>query len=310
MIISHHHEEVHHQGRLLTLASVRQAGYHVHRCSGVIRSFLKACVTCRKLRGEFMRQQMADLPADRLEVAPPFTFTGLDTFGPYAIHDGRSTRRSTSSKKIWVLLLTCLSSRAVHLEPLYSMDAISLDLALRRFMAVRGECKSFRSDNGSNFLPVRARMLRESPNLTWELTPPGASHQAGVWERKVGSVKSVFSGAMRQAGQRTLSREEFITLLQECASIVNHTPLYEISADPNFKTSHNTAAFQEPDLLCYGKARWRRVQYLAQQFWRRWKTTFIHTLTERHKWKRKTPALLLEMWFCFVTVMLHEMYGP
>ena len=113
------------------------------------------------------------------------------------------------------------------------MDATSFDLALRRFLAVRGKCKHYRSDNGTNFLPVRTRMLKEVPDLTWELTPPGASHQAGVWERKLGCIKNVFSGAMRRAGQRVLSREEFITLLQECASIVNHTPLYEISADPN-----------------------------------------------------------------------------
>ena len=45
------------------------------------------------------------------------------------------------------------------------------------------------------------------------------------------------------------------------------------------------------DLLSYGKARWRRVQYLADQFWSRWKADYISTLQTRSKWKKKTKNL-------------------
>ena len=67
----------------------------------------------------------------------------------------------------------------------------------------------------------------------WKFLPPHASHFAGVWERKVVAIKSVLDISLKQLGPRTLSREEFSTFIQEAASIVNHTPLGEVSADPN-----------------------------------------------------------------------------
>ena len=65
-------------------------------------------------------QKMSDLPVVRLEESAPFSNTGIDVFGHYFIHDGKSTRRSSANKKVWVLLFTCLVSRAVHLEVLSS----------------------------------------------------------------------------------------------------------------------------------------------------------------------------------------------
>ena len=40
--------------------------------------------------------------------------------------------------------------------------------------------------------------------------------------------------------------------------------------------------FQRTDL--YLNKRWRRVQYLANEFWNRWKKEFVHSLQPRQKW--------------------------
>ena len=40
--------------------------------------------------------------------------------------------------------------------------------------------------------------------------------------------------------------------------------------------------FQRRDFYCC--KRWRRVQYLANGFWTRWKKEFLQTLRERRKW--------------------------
>ena len=40
--------------------------------------------------------------------------------------------------------------------------------------------------------------------------------------------------------------------------------------------------FQQPDL--YSRKRWHRVQYLANQFWFRWKREFLQNLQRRSKW--------------------------
>ena len=65
------------------------------------------------------------------------------------------------------------------------------------------------------------------------LIPPYASLIAGVSERKVGAVKIVFNSAIVAAKQTFFLRDEFSTLLQEPASIVNHnTPYCEVSNNP------------------------------------------------------------------------------
>ena len=49
--------------------------------------------------------------------------------------------------------------------------------------------------------------------------------------------------------------------------------------------------FEAEDLLSYGKLRHRRVQYLSDHFWRRWRTEYLHTLNKRPKWQTRKPCI-------------------
>jgi hypothetical protein len=98
---------------------------------------------------------MANLPADRIEAAPPFTNTGLDCFGPFEVKDGRR------NVKRYGLILTCLASRAVHLEVLEDLSTDSFICGLRRFIAIRGNVKLIRCDRGTNFIGAD-RELRQA----------------------------------------------------------------------------------------------------------------------------------------------------
>ena len=98
---------------------------------------------------------MANLPADRLEETPIFYNVGLDVFGPFYIHDGVYTRRQNATKKIWALIFVCLPSRAIHLEPLTSMDTSSFRNAFSRFTVIRGSCKLLRFDQGTNLIAAK-----------------------------------------------------------------------------------------------------------------------------------------------------------
>ena len=242
-ILLHFHEQCIHQGRMLTVAALRHAGFYIHNQKNTVGKFLRRCVICRKLRGFPESQIMADLPGDRIEKVPPFTRTGVDVFGPYLVYDGRTTRRSSASKKVWVVLFTCLYSRAIHVDLLSALDSSTFHLALRRFSAIRGSCELFRSDRGTNFVGLENQisgaslesLVQQSDNCgaKWLFLPAGASHFAGVWERKIGSVKRVLDASMQLCGSSPLSRDEFATLLQEAASIVNSSPLGDTSSDPN-----------------------------------------------------------------------------
>ena len=50
---------------------------------------------------------MADLPPERLTEAAALTHIGIDSFGPFYVTDGKTTRRNASSKKVFALMITC-----------------------------------------------------------------------------------------------------------------------------------------------------------------------------------------------------------
>ena len=309
LVLSSCHEDAQHQGRLITSAAIRQSGYHIVNSGRVISSFIKDCFICKRFRGKLQSQQMSQLPSDRIDRIAPFEKCGMDVFGPYHLCNGYSTRKSSSTKKVWVLILTCLYSRGIHLELLTSLDTATFMLAFRRFVALRGNCTLLRSDNGTNFIGAKnqtentieentLRKALEKKGCDWRFLPPKASHMAGVWERKIGAVKKVLNASMCLLKTRLLSRDEFSTLLQEAGSIVNHTPLSEVPCDPtepfpvspalliNLRESPSSfkEEFSEKDLLAYGQKRWRRVQFLSEQFFVRWKREYIQQQQHRNKW--------------------------
>lgn len=313
-ILEHCHRLIQHQGRHVTAGAVREAGYHVEGSAQAVRYLVKHCEFCRRLRAPVMEQLMADLPVDRLSRTAPFTNCGLDVFGPFHVKDRPRTRSNLGTVKVWALLLTCLASRAVHVEVLFGLDTSSFRNSLRRFLAIRGTCKMFRSDRGTNFVGSNNQDLDleqiqgelGSRGVDWKFNPPGASHFGGIWERKIGQVRRCLEGALLQAGPRLLSLDEFNTFLQEAVAVVNSTPLWIVSEDPNDPLPISPSSlltlkeepyscpvqdFTKQDIMAYGKLRWKRAQFLADQFWVRYRKTYFHRLQERNKWNKKQKNL-------------------
>ena len=90
LLARHYHILVKHQGRHLTEGAVRSAGFWITGGKRLISSVIHKCVKCRKLRGRYETQKMADLPSVRLEPSPPFTAVGVDAFGPWLIVSRRT----------------------------------------------------------------------------------------------------------------------------------------------------------------------------------------------------------------------------
>ena len=307
LIIKACHEKVGHAGRGLTLARVRSAGYWIVRGRRAVTRLILHCVICKKLRGQVQQQKMADLPADRLEEAPPFTYSGVDMFGPFYVHERRN------QSKRWGVLFTCLNCRAVHIETACSLSTDAFLNAYRRFVCRRGPVRVLRCDRGTNFVggkralelaldemdsdTIRMELLKEDCDwVTMELNFPYASNMGGVWERIIRSAKAALNGLLRQCDAR-LDDELLRTLLCEVEAIVNSRPLTSFHMSPNdphpiFPANILTqkssvvlpppGVFQRGDVYC--RQRWRRVQHLANQFWRRWRSDFLPSLQERRKW--------------------------
>ena len=104
----------------------------------LVKGYIHKCVTCRRLRSRLLVQKMSDLPSDRLQEAPPFTYTGVDMFGPFIVRKGRS------DVKRYGALFTCLSCRAIHIEVTDDMSTDSFINAYRRFVCRRGSVRELR----------------------------------------------------------------------------------------------------------------------------------------------------------------------
>ena len=124
----------------MTHNALRQAGYWIINGHSSISYLLQRCVTSRKLRRSTQVQKMANLPEEQLTPAPPFTYTGMDVFGPWYIKEGRK------ELKRWGIIFTCLSSRAIYLETLNTMETDSFTNALRRFVNRQGTVRELRCD--------------------------------------------------------------------------------------------------------------------------------------------------------------------
>lgn len=310
LVAKHYHAQVHHQGRLITGGAIRQAGFWLIGGHDTVTKVISACVPCKKLRGPPLEQRMADLPRDRTEVCPPFTNVGFDVFGPWMVQT-RKTRGGAANAKRWGLVFTCLSSRAIHIEVLEAMDTSAFICALRRFFALRGHAKLLRCDRGTNFVGAKTELKDASSELNeekvkkfvtesgceWELNPPHASHFGGVWERQINTIRRVLDAMFAELGRTQLTHELLITLMAEVVAIVNARPITALPSDPDdprplspamlltMKTrpaGPSPGQFTQPDL--YVRRRWRRVQYLADQFWTRWRREYLQSLQRRPKW--------------------------
>ena len=313
LVISHFHSLSQHQGRHLTHAQIIQNGFHVESGKKLIKQFLSNCVVCKKLRSKLSTQKMSDLPTDRIERCPPFANCGLDVAGPWYVVQGRATRQNPGKKKIWIVLFTCLASRAISVELIDSLSTPSFKNALSRFLDKNGACRRIRSDRGRNFVGAQPDEVKEDElpdveelkdamgqkGVEWLFNPPYAHHFGGAWERKIGSLRRVLEGTLATTGKRTLTREELETFVWGAVAVVNSTPLWEISPSPDDPMPLTPAMlltlrdsphppppedFTEDDLLAYGKLRWRRTQFLIDEFWRRWYDEYLHNLQKRSKW--------------------------
>jgi len=89
LIIQYCHHAIKHQGSGMTLNELRQRGYWVIGGTSAVGCFVSKCTICRRFRAPTQDQKMADLPKDRTEPVPPFTYSAVDYFGPFYIKDGR-----------------------------------------------------------------------------------------------------------------------------------------------------------------------------------------------------------------------------
>ena len=191
----------------MTLALL-SADYLVRRRS--VNRIVSTCRRCRRYRGLAYQSSDGCLPAFRTEPSRPFSRVGLDFFGPLYVDQGT---------KAWVLLFTCATSRAVHLELVRSQNTEDVKKALRRFFTLRSTPELIISDNAKTF---RALLDHIPRSVTWRFIPEAAPWWGGFWERMVGITKKCLKITLHQCH---LTFDELAVTLYELAFHLNIRPL-------------------------------------------------------------------------------------
>lgn len=135
LIVRDYLEVTAHGGRELVLCEIRRI-FWIVRGRNLVKDAIRLCVKCRKMNARRLEQVIGPLPKPRLEAYnPPFTFTGVDLFGPLAVKWGRSTA------KTWGCLFTCMNTLAVYLDVVPSLEADDFIMVLRQISSRRGAPK-------------------------------------------------------------------------------------------------------------------------------------------------------------------------
>ncbi|XP_055632467.1 uncharacterized protein LOC129772957 [Toxorhynchites rutilus septentrionalis] len=301
LIISSVHQHFCHMNHQTTLNQIRRR-FYVPQLRSAYKRVRARCQHCKNRQAKPVAPEMSALPPARLKTfCRPFSYVGIDYFGPIHVVVGRRT------EKRWGVLITCLTVRAIHLEVAHSLTTDSCILAIRNFIARRGTPLEIVSDRGTNFIGA-SRELKEAlqkmdhekliehfvtTDTKWSFNPPASPHFGGAWERLVQSVKKTLK---QLQVTRTPTDELLKNMLSEIELIINSRPLTELPLDdelsqaltPNHFLIGSSDGSKPPftfDDSSYAlKHTWKSSQVYANRFWRRWVAEYLPTLTRRTKW--------------------------
>ena len=120
------------------------------------KAVVSNCVLCRKLRRKPLDQLMGQVPSLRVAAGfPPFSNTAMDMFRPLQIRLNRRTLQEAQ-----VVIFTCTTTRAIHIELVTDKSSEAFLMAFRRFTCLHGHPNICWSDCGSNFVGAQ-EYLRE-----------------------------------------------------------------------------------------------------------------------------------------------------
>lgn len=234
-----------HGGAQLIMAHLRQKCW-IPKMRQIANSVIHRCVQCIRLGQRPANQFMGDLPHNRVNEAKPFEFTGVDFASPFNIkrHPGRTSLRKRDGPetmvKIWVVVLVCMVTRAVHLDVVEGLCIKSFLGVFERFIMRKGRCLVLYSDNGTNFIgsdKELARVLKQwARNLPdhdlsrfgtkWKFISPASPHKGGLWEAAIRSMKMHLR---RTIGNRTLTKDDLYQIAVQIEGCMNSRPLWPMS---------------------------------------------------------------------------------
>lgn len=299
LIVRSYHRKFGHTVSVETVKVKLRQDFIIIGLDSLLRRIKRSCSECIRASKKPLIQQMADIPAYRFDFPlQAFSKTGLDFAGPFYIKVGRAKQRLKS----YILVFTCLQTRAIHLEVTNDQGTSSVLNALSRFIDLRGMPNEVLSDNWKTFsspkkeLQSWVRNLYEDliihnkgSNIIWHFIPPYGSHHGGIYEIMVKATKRALDSLFVRDD---LTMDEFRTAISRVASLINSRPLTRVVNEatneiltPNHFLIGNLGGAISTTELDNPVERWKRVHALVNKFWTQFLAEYIPLLSSRKKWQ-------------------------
>ena len=297
LIVIDSHAHTLHGGVHDTMSCVRQR-FWIPQLRQVARQIVHKCVDCRRVDGKpYSALPMPPLPYHRVNIEYPFSTSGVDYAGPLYV---KTIEANSKGEKAYILLITCTSTRAVHLELTHDLGAQSCIRALRRFIAKRGIPKLMISDNAKTFEATETKEFLRDRGIDWDFILPYAPWNGGFYERMVRSTKRCLKKVLKK---NSLTYEEMQTLLMEVENTINNRPLTYIENDSTIEPlspnhliygrclpmwSHEINASDAkpdglPNTLSCSRKRFAYRQKILHDFKKRWASEYLNLLREKQR---------------------------
>ena len=230
LVIQDFHEKFSHAGVYSLLSEMRKKFWIPHYFS-VVKKVLKECSTCKRFKERTVKVNQCAYRDFRIDPPSiPFRYIFIDHFGPYNV------KLNGKKSKVWILCLTCLWSRAIHLK-------ICLDLTTKEFLRAfqlhlyeYGIPQLVLSDLGSqlvaganvvtNFLgdPESQAYFEENgvKSIKFQQYPKGCNKLGGLVETCVKMSKRLIHGALRN---NVLDFRDFEFFVEQTVHLVNRRPI-------------------------------------------------------------------------------------
>ncbi|EPB78661.1 Pao retrotransposon peptidase [Ancylostoma ceylanicum] len=316
LLILYFHSNNNHCGVNHTLTALRQRFWIPKGRSAVKRAIRNHCYHCRRYNAKpFTLPPFPVHPIQR--VTPPqypFQRMGMDFFGPMQYRS-----ESNIIEKYWMLLFTCLNSRAIYVDIVLNMTTQSVLHVLRRFIATVGCPTWIVCDNALSFKKV-AECYSSLPNpdidkdiidyctkkrIQIKFIPSLSPWQGGIYEKMIDIFKKSFKHAI---GNRVMNLDDIKTIAKEAEAIVNTRPLTYITDDSDH-IPLRPIDFLRPSALLSGPnpddppeewqpldntreallIAWHKTSEALNTFWKRWTYEYLTSLREQYRRTHKTP---------------------
>ena len=274
------------------------------------------CLLCKLKRKKFAGQIMGELPDFRTNISPPFSHVLMDLFGPFTIRDDCVKKGPRVLKKVWGVVFSCASTRAVQIDTAVNYDTKSVLHCIRRLKALRGSVKVIVSDPGSQLIGADNEMkswrkgwsevelaeFGSKNGIEWQFISANSQHQNGGAEIMVKLIKGTMKALMEQLGKHVLSLNELNTVMMEATNLINSRPIGikpNQDMDTEFLTPNSLLLGRNADCIDAGPFRCKDqfdqgskadtdrfllVQRIVDQFWSTWMKNYFPTLLVRKKW--------------------------